>query len=239
MNWKVCLLGVLLPGCVIACSGQATPKHSGSATVSAPVISEKAVDNGSSATLHARAPRYRLQPGDTVDVIFTFTPEFNQSVTVQPDGFVSLNGVADVQAEGLTLDDFRGKVAQRYAPILHAPEVAVSVKDSPRNSFIVAGQVGHPGRFELRGPVTVSQAIAVAGGFTEASKHSEVWLVRGISTELVEARKLDVKRMLARGDFREDLPLQPGDMVYVPQNTISKLKSLILPRPAAGATFRY
>ena len=62
-----------------------------------------------------------------------------------------------------------------------------------------------------------------AGGFTPASKHSQVVLFRRVSPDLVQATKLDVKHMLKSGNLAEDMRLQPGDMLYVPKNLISKI----------------
>jgi polysaccharide export outer membrane protein len=93
--------------------------------------------------------------------------------------------------------------------------------------FIVGGEVGHPGKFELRGDTTMTQAVAIAGGFTENAKHSQVWLFRRVSNDWAETQQLDLKKMLKSGNLREDAHLRPGDMLYVPKNTISKMKHFI------------
>jgi protein involved in polysaccharide export with SLBB domain len=79
--------------------------------------------------------------------------------------------------------------------------------------------------------VTVIEGIAMAGGLNEASKHSQVVLFRKTSNDWFEATVLNVKKMLASKDLSEDLHLKPGDIVYVPQNRISKLKRFI---PSTG-----
>ena len=73
----------------------------------------------------------------------------------------------------------------------------------------------------------MTQAIEVAGGFTESSKHSHVLLFRRKAGEWAEVRELDIKHMLASGDLEEDMYLRSGDMIFVPQNTISKAKKWI------------
>ena len=87
--------------------------------------------------------------------------------------------------------------------------------------------MGHPGKFELRGDTTVVQAIAIAGGFNEKSKHSQVLLFRRVSDQWTEVKTLDMKQMLKSGALAEDLHLRPGDMVYVPKNFISKIVRFI------------
>src|ERR1700686_5009440 len=63
--------------------------------------------------LHSRNERYRLQPSDIMDVAFRFTPEFNQTVTVQPDGFISLEVAGDLKVAGLTLAEARQAILQK------------------------------------------------------------------------------------------------------------------------------
>jgi len=82
----------------------------------------------------------------------------------------------------------------------------------------------------------MTQAVAIAGGFTEASKHSQVWLFRRVSNDWAETRQLDLKKMLKSGDLREDALLRPGDMLYVPKNTLSKVKRFI-PIATVGTYF--
>jgi len=173
--------------------------------------------------LKTRNPRYKLQKGDVLVLDFPFTPEFNATVTVQPDGFVSLRGVGDTHIEGLTLPEAQESLRTSYAKILHDPVITVTPQTFVSDYFIAYGELGKPGKYDLHGETTVSQAIGIAGGFTTAAKHSEVYLFRRVSDQWVSSQKLDVKQMLKSGNLAEDLQLQPGDMLYVPKNTVSKV----------------
>jgi polysaccharide export outer membrane protein len=113
---------------------------------------------------------------------------------------------------------------------LQNPAFTVELKDFEKPYFIASGQVTRPGKYELRGDTTVAQAVAVAGGFNEKAKHSQVLLFRRVSDEWVEVKQLDMKKMFQEANLSEDLHLQPGDMLFVPQNFLSKVKSFI---PAA------
>lgn len=188
-------------------------------------------------TLQRRYPRYRVGKGDALSIQFSFVPEFNQAATVQPDGFVNLREVGDLHVEGLTAPEIAEKVHQRYSKILNDPVVTVTLTDFEKPYFIVGGQVAHPGKFDLRGDTTLAEAIEIAGGFTDRSKHSEVLLFRKVSDNWVEARKLNMKAMLRAGNLAEDLHLQPGDMLFVPQNRISKIERF-LPLPHPGIIIR-
>src|SRR5262249_24062664 len=96
-----------------------------------------------------RRPLYRLRPSDVVEVSFTGSPEFNQILRVQPDGFVTLKDAGIVSAQGLTLPEFTDAVRQAYRGYLHDPQVAVALKEFEHPSFIVGGEVGRPGKYEL------------------------------------------------------------------------------------------
>jgi polysaccharide export outer membrane protein len=141
-----------------------------------------------------------------VEISFVFSPEFNQTVSVQPDGFVTLQGVEQLYAEGMTLPQFREAIRGLYAGMLHDPEVTVILKDFNKPYFIAGGEVARPGKYELRGDATVTEAVAMAGGFNGQAKHSQVVLFR---------RKSD-----DTGTLGEDIHLKPGDLLFVPQNTI-------------------
>lgn len=178
-----------------------------------------------------RRPLYRLRPSDVVEVTFAVAPEFNQTLTVQPDGYVMLKDAGAVQAQGLTVPEFHDAVQKAYRGYLHDPEAAVALKDFERPYFVVGGEVGKPGKYELRSDTTVAEAVEIAGGFTQQAKHSQVVLFRRVNDDLVEARLLNLKQMLKQSSLKEDAHLRPGDLVFVPQNMISKI-GRFLTKPA-------
>jgi len=180
-----------------------------------------------------RNPRYILRTSDSFDITFTFSPEFNQTLVVEPDGFVTFRGAGSVHVAGQTLPQLTETIKKAYAGILHDPLVTVALKDFEKPYFIAAGQVAKPGRYDLRGDVSLAEAVNIAGGFTEASKHSQVLLFRRVTNDKVEARVFDLKKMLASHNLQEDPRLLPGDMLFVPQNTISKIRKY-LPTSSMG-----
>lgn len=170
-----------------------------------------------------RRPLYRFNKSDVVDISFAFAPEFNQTVTVQPDGFVTLRDAGHLVAEGSTAEELESSIAAAYSKLLHDPQVTVGLKEFDHPYFIAGGEVGRPGKYELRGAITVSIAVAIAGGFTQHAKHSQVVLFRHVTKDWVETRVLNIKEMLKRKNLAEDPWLQAGDYVFVPRNTISKI----------------
>lgn len=184
--------------------------------------------------LHERYPRYRLRKGDSFDLDFALSPEFNQTVAVQPDGYVTLKGVGSIFVEGQTVPELTETVKVAYAKTLHDPDIAIALKDFEKPYFIASGQVEKPGKYDLRSDLTVTEAVAIAGGFTDKSKHSQVVLFRPVPGGGYEAKLLNVKKLLATRNLSEDVQLEPGDMLYVPQNTLSKIRPF-LPTSSMGA----
>jgi polysaccharide biosynthesis/export protein len=185
-----------------------------------------------------RHPRYEIRPGDVFDLVFEYTPEFNQTVTVQPDGYVSLRSVGDIYVVGQTVPQVTSSLGNAYGKVLNHPMVSVLLKDFEKPYFIADGQVGHPGKYELREDTTVVEAIALAGGFLPSAKHSQVVLYRRVSDQWSQAQLLDIKKMQSERNLSEDLHLQPGDMLFVPKNRLSKVMPFIptsslsmVPRP--------
>jgi polysaccharide export outer membrane protein len=179
--------------------------------------------------LQVRNPRYRLRYSDVLEIKFPLTPEYNETVTIMPDGFINLLHLTDLHVEGKTQAELTAMLEAGYGKILEEPEIQVRIVDFEKPYFIVGGQVKSPGKYEMRGDTSVGQAVNIAGGFTEAAKHSQILLLRRVSDEWVEVTDLDLDKIfLAKNssnpDLNEDLHLSPGDMVYVPDSFISKIK---------------
>jgi polysaccharide biosynthesis/export protein len=212
---------------VPATGGTVTPAR---APASAPdaagsTSADTPADNQAAAPLlERRNPRYRIEIGDVVGLDFPFTPEYDENVTVQPDGFISLITLGDMHVEGMTLPELTKVLRQAYSKLLHDPIITVALSNFEQPYFIVGGEVGKPGKYDLHGDTTVTQAVEIAGGFTYTSKHSHVLLFRRVSDDWVSARVINVKKMLTAGNLAEDLHIEPGDMVFIPKNRLSKVQ---------------
>lgn len=181
--------------------------------------------------LERRDARYQLCASDVIALEFPLTPEFDQTVNIQPDGFASLAGAGDVHLEGLTTEEAVAAIQKAYAGILRDPIVTVELKDFNKPYFVVSGQVNKPGKYDLRGYTSATEAVAIAGGFNDSAKHSQVLLFRRVNDQWYEVKSLDLKRILKGRDVNEDAEIRPGDMLFVPQNFISKIKRYI---PSTG-----
>lgn len=174
-----------------------------------------------------RSPRYRIEAGDSFDVSFELSPEFNQTVSVQPDGFVTLRGVGDLKVAGETVPELTSTLRMAYSKILNDPLISVVLKEFEKPYFVADGQVSKPGKYEMHGQMTLTQAIAVAGGFNSTAKHSQVLLFRRVDDQWTEAKLINVKKMHKEGNLSEDPFLHPGDMLFVPKSVMSKIDRFI------------
>jgi polysaccharide export outer membrane protein len=174
-----------------------------------------------------RNARYLLQPTDVLEIKYRYTPEFNQTVTIQPDGFCNLDLTGDLKLRGLTVEQARDVIATQAARRLKDPEITVALKEFEKPYFVVGGEVGHPGRFELRGVTSPIEAIAIAGGFKVSSRHSQVILYRRVGPDLGEAKVLNLKAPMNTPVLEAGMDIHSGDVLVVPQNTISKIERFV------------
>jgi protein involved in polysaccharide export with SLBB domain len=189
-----------------------------------------------SPVLQRRDSRYRLYPSDEIAIAFPLTPEFDQTVTIEPDGYASLAGAGDVRLAGLTTEQSAASIKSAYAKILHDPIVTVELKNFSKPFFVVTGQVNHPGKYDLRGPTSATEALAIAGGMNGAAKASQALLFRRVDGGRYQITRINFKRIFG-GREQEDTELLPGDMLYVPKNVISRIERFI-PSSGFGAYYQ-
>jgi len=168
--------------------------------------------------------RYRLQPGDVLEVQFRYSPEFNQTVTVQPDGYITLEIGGDLKVAGFTIEQTRATILRQARTRLQDPVATIVLKEFQRPYFVVAGEVNQPGKIEMRERVTAIQAIMLAGGMKETAKSSQVVVFRKINSDVAEVKLLNLKNIRRTSDLENDLTLQAGDIVFVPRDKISKIE---------------
>lgn len=179
--------------------------------------------------------RYVLQPGDVMEIQYRYTPEFNQTLTVQPDGFISLQIGGDLKVSGRNLQEVRKVIMATAQTRLASPELTIILKEFQKPYVVVAGEVAQPGKFELREKLTAIQAVLLAGGFKDSAKSSQILVFRKLNADTAEVKSLNFKTLKTTSDLENDLTLQPGDMILVPRNRISKIERFV--RVAGMAAF--
>ncbi len=172
-----------------------------------------------------RGEAYRIHQSDVVALHFRLTPEFDQTVTVDPNGDVYLQGLDSVHAAGYTVQQFREQVIQAAAARLVKPEVSITLKEFDKPHIYVGGEVNSPGRFDIRSDISALDAIALAGGFKDSSQKSRILLLRkNPDGSATVTQVLNLKEAISQRKLQEVAQLHSGDILYVTQNRFSKLE---------------
>jgi polysaccharide export outer membrane protein len=177
--------------------------------------------------LEQRHPRYVLQHDDVILLTFPLSPELNQTVTIQPDGYINLQGTGSIYVQGLTVPELVSAVKGAYKGILHDPIIEADLTDFKKPFFTVSGQVAKPGQYELRGETTIAEALAVAGGTTTTTAKTQIFLFHKTSNDMFEVKKVNLKPLFQGKDVTENATLAPGDMVYVPEKFIANFRKYV------------
>ncbi len=175
--------------------------------------------------------RYKLLPGDQIAVHFPLTPEFDQQVALEPDGYVVLNAGGEAKLGGLTLADATEVIKKQASIRLNNPEVHLVLMDFQHPYFVVAGEVNSPNRYDLREDITALQAVMMAGGIRISGKQEQVLLVHGAASGSPTVRQLNMKHLNSKS-VSENPIIASGDIVFVPRNRITNLQqwtSIITP----------
>ena len=176
----------------------------------------------------APSQRYTLKASDVLGLTFRYTPDFNHDTIVLADGFAQLKGLSNaVHIQGMTVQEAQREIVKAYATILKDPDVTVTLKDFEKPYFVVSGSVKNPGKFDYRDYTTVMQAVAIAGGFDNSAKHSQILLMRRYSNDLVQVTMVDVRQVMKGKDLNKDLEVRPGDTIFAPKSAFSKFAPFI------------
>ena len=172
----------------------------------------KAPSDAPAATLPAP---YKIQPNDTLEVFVWKEPDLTRKVIVRPDGRISFPLIQDMPASGVSPAELKEEIEKKLKEFLDAPNVTVMVEAIQSYRIFITGRVAKPGAVSIERPITVLQAVALAGGFQEFANSSEITI---LSTS-------DGKNSLARFSYPDvikgknldqNILLKSGDVVNVP-----------------------
>lgn len=158
---------------------------------------------------------YVIGAEDVLGVVFWREPELSGDVTVRPDGRITLPVIGELEAIGLRPEQLRQRIATSATKYLTAPNVSVVVRAINSRRIFVTGRVTTPGTHLLKGPLTVLQAIAMAGGLTEYADAKNIAVLRPINGSVVRLQ-FNYKDVSKGKKLEQNVLLQPGDTVVVP-----------------------
>ncbi len=164
-------------------------------------------------------PPYRFYPGDEIEVSLPSAPELNKTVTVQPDGRISMPLIAAVMAADRTIPELQGSLSEAYASQLLRPSVDISPKAAPLKVF-VGGEVGSPGIYDMAGDADALRAVIQAGDFKPSADRDKVIILRRGADGRGMMRTVKLGKGL-KNPLTDLVPLRRFDIVYVPRSGVS------------------
>ena len=158
---------------------------------------------------------YVIGDGDMLAINVWHETEISRVLPVRPDGKISLPLIGDLQATGLTPTQLQANITKQLLTLMENPEVTVIVQETISKRFSVVGQVAKPGFYSLNQPLTVLDALALAGGFREFAKVSKMYVLRAAADGSTQRLPFNYKRAI-KGEVSENFSLQPRDTLVVP-----------------------
>ncbi len=192
------------------------------------VATPLAVTHGQAPAQPAPAPAakpYLIQRGDEITIKVFNSPDLLDTVTVRPDGKITVLLLDDVDAAGNTTSDLDARLTAGYGKFFRDPQVSVIVRSFSNLRVYVGGEVGQPGPVSLKGDVTALEAILQVGGFRPSARMDSVILLRNDGNDRPLTQKLNFKELLSKGGA--DVALQPFDVLYVPVSRIAKVDRFV------------
>ncbi|MFI4935247.1 MAG: polysaccharide biosynthesis/export family protein [Caulobacterales bacterium] len=212
------------------------------ALIAAPPLASRAGDafpNIPYASWKDDEPQYRFYPGDEMDIAVPSAPELNKTVTVQPDGRISLPLIGPQMAADRTVSELQAALSTAYASQLLRPEVSITVRAQPLKVF-VGGEVDKPGVYDMPGDIDALRAIIEAGGFRGTAKQSQVVIIRRGPGGRAMLRTVDLKRAFRDPAHADLVPLRRFDVVYVPRTGLAEVANYMSQlRSALPVNFSY
>src|SRR5579863_2160766 len=150
---------------------------------------------------------YLIQQGDQLGIDFYLNSEFNDSVTVDPEGEITLRLVGPLHAAGQTPEQLASAINRAYRNELRDPGAVVHVHNMPGRQIYVEGEVSKPGAFPLQPGMTVVQAVALAGGTTTDSAPESTILIRRDACGQAEGSKVDLSAAVKDPGAGDDVAL--------------------------------
>jgi polysaccharide export outer membrane protein len=142
--------------------------------------------------------------------------ELSRVVPVRPDGNISLPLVNEVQASGLTAEQLQARLSEGLRKYLDHPEVTVIVQEAKSHHFNVVGEVQKPSFYLLSQPLTVLDAIALAGGFRDFAKRKKIYVLRAQPDGSEQRIAFNYNEVIKGRNVSQNILLQPGDTLVIP-----------------------
>lgn len=206
--------------CIVLCLSILTGCASNSAKIKSAARDATSQQEVNAALQKARSSQsYVLQPGDLVDIQVYMEDNMNRILRISGSGTVTFPLVGNIELAGLSLEQAEQKLAEHLTAFIRQPQVSMLVKEYGNKTVYVLGQVSKPGPIQIppEKPLTVLEAVTSVGGFTDIANTSKVRVLR-VENGKQNTLDVDVTQITKQGNKSLDIPLKPGDVVFVPQS---------------------
>ena len=158
---------------------------------------------------------YVIGPDDVLGIVYWREPDMSGDVTVRPDGKITLPVIGEMQAAGVGPVELQKQITAAAGRFLTDVNVAVVVRQINSRKVFVTGQVKTPGAHALNAPLTVMQALALAGGLLEYADEKNITILR-VTADGTSSLKFNYKDVAKGKNLAQNVVLKPGDTVVVP-----------------------
>ncbi|MDX9785248.1 MAG: polysaccharide biosynthesis/export family protein [Desulfobacterales bacterium] len=158
---------------------------------------------------------YKIGIADVLEVFIWKEPELSREVKVRLDGRITFPLLDDVDAAGLTTFQLKQIIQKKLGEFVESPFVTITLKASGSQKFYILGEVAQTGEYPLEKDLTVLQAFALAGGFTEWASKKEILLLRK-ENDSYKAIRVNYKDIANNKDISTNIPIQANDTIIVP-----------------------
>jgi polysaccharide biosynthesis/export protein len=180
------------------------------------VISLMVATNAMAQQKASKTTEYTIGVGDILDIVTWKEPDFSkEEILVRLDGKISFPLLDDVQAAGLSPIQLKKNIEAKLKVYVASPSVTVSVRNAASQRFYILGEVANTGEYPLVKDLTVLQAFALAGGFTEWASKKEIILFRreGGKEKVI---RINYKDIVKGKDFSQNVSIRADDTIIVP-----------------------
>jgi len=170
--------------------------------------------------------KYLININDKLYVSVWRVPDLSMEIIVRPDGYISFPLIGDIEASGRTLTELKDEIAGKLKEYVENPQVSIIVREFAGAKIVILGEVNAPGVYKFTGKISLMEGVGFAGGFTRDAQPKSIIVVR---SPVVEGEKeklivLNAASILQKGNLKENIELEPNDIVFVSRSLISNVK---------------
>lgn len=169
---------------------------------------------------------YRIEKDDVLEISVWQAEELKRSVVVRPDGKISFPLIGDVEAEGKSVEDVRRVIKEKISKYVRNPQVSVIIKEFGGKRATVLKETEGGGVIRFTSPITIIEALAMAGGYNTDLNLKKVFVIRPPQKEggHVKIIVVNVQNILRKGDIRENIYLRSDDIIFLPRGGFATVK---------------